>query len=203
MSPMKDNLDFLSFPMYISRMSLFDVLPASEGAIVFVGDSLTQRTQWQEFFPDRTVINRGIDSDRSIGVLKRLDHIIALKPCKIFLMVGINDVYDKKDADHILNHYESILLRIKSDLPEAILYIQSLLPVNNSVFKHPVDNEDVMCVNAKLTELAKKYSTRFIDLYSYFLQQNELDDKYTLDGCHLSGQGYLAWVEVIKPFVNE
>lgn len=198
-----ENVDFLSFPMYKSRMSLFESLPITENAIVFVGDSLTQRNQWSEFFPGETIINRGIDSDRSLGVLKRIDHIIALKPKKIFLMVGINDVYDKRDTEHILSNYEAIIQRIQTELPETKLYVQSLLPVNNSTYNHPIDNRDVEKLNEKIAELAKKYSVPFIDIYSHVLDGDELNAEYTVDGCHLSGKGYVAWVEQIKSYVLE
>ncbi|WP_062108772.1 GDSL-type esterase/lipase family protein [Bacillus niameyensis] len=200
---MNDNVEFLSFPMYVSRMDLFKVLPRSEGAIVFVGDSLTQRNQWHEFFPGLTVLNRGIDSDRSLGVLRRLDEIVTLKPKKVFLMIGINDIYDGRDSDHILANYESIITQVKSKLPDTKLYIQSLLPVNNSVFHHKIDNGVVEKLNAKLADLAKIHSVSFIDLYPHVLKNKELDENYTLDGCHLSGQGYLAWVQLIKKFVTE
>ena len=176
---MNNNVEFLSFPMYKSRMSLFEALPTAEAAVVFAGDSLTQRNQWQEFFPDKTVVNRGIDSDRSIGVLKRLDnHIMALNPKKIFLMVGINDVNDGRDMDHILANYKAIITRIKSELPKTKLYIQSLLPVNNSVFDHPINNDDVISLNTKIAGLTKVNDVTFIDLYSHFLKGNELDDTY-------------------------
>ncbi|WP_274365123.1 GDSL-type esterase/lipase family protein [Paenibacillus thermotolerans] len=198
---MNDNLDFLSFPMYMSRMSLFEALPASEGATVFVGDSLTQRNQWHEFFPGLAVLNRGIDSDRSLGVLRRLDQIIALKPASLFLMIGINDVYDRRDPNHILTNYETIIRRIKTELPGAKLFIQSLLPVNHSVYGHPVNNDDVKRMNDKLAELAEINQVVFIDLFSKVLKGGEMDEKYTVDGCHLSGQGYMAWVEIIKPFL--
>lgn len=200
---MNDNIKFLSFPMYKSRMSLFESLPTVENAVVFVGDSITQRNQWHEFFPGLTVLNRGIDSDRSLGVLKRLDHIISLKPSKIFLMIGINDINDGRDIDHILGNYESIILRIQSELPHTKLYIQSVLPVNNSVYNHKINNDHVKNVNSRLADLTAKHDVTFINIYPHVLKDNEFDEKYTVDGCHLSGEGYLAWVNLIRDYVVE
>ncbi|MCJ8008686.1 GDSL-type esterase/lipase family protein [Lederbergia wuyishanensis] len=203
MSETKENVEFLSIPMYKSRMSLFEVLPILKKGVVFVGDSLTQRNHWQEFFPAQTVLNRGIDSDRSLGVLSRLDHIVSLEPRKIFLMIGINDINDKRDIERIQKNYEAIILRIKSELPATELYIQSVLPVNNSVYNHPINNKDVKTLNMKLAELAERNTVKFIDIYPHVLKENELDEKYTVDGCHLSGQGYAAWIDFIKEYVNE
>jgi lysophospholipase L1-like esterase len=39
-------------------------------------------------------------------------------------------------------------------------------------------------------------------LYSHLADsQNQLDDRYTLDGVHLNGQAYLVWKEVIEKYV--
>lgn len=201
MSTENENLDFLSFEMYGRRLNLFESLPTTKGAIVFVGDSLTQRNQWSEFFPQEKILNRGIDSDRTIGILSRLNHIITLKPKKIFLMIGINDIFDGRDSIYI--NYESIVHRIRKVLPETTLYIQSLLPVNNSVFGHEINNEHVITLNSELEQLAKSNELTYIDLYSHVIKNNELNEQHTLDGCHLSGLGYSTWANVIRALVLE
>lgn len=193
----------ISFPTYVNRMGLFEVLPPIHDAIVFAGDSLTQRNQWSEFFGDLTVLNRGIDSDRVAALLQRLDAIISLKPRKIFLMVGINDVYDRKEAAGVLKNYESIIGRIREELPDTRLYIQSLLPVNNSVYNHPLRHEEIKDFNIRLAGLCGDHDVTFIDLYDAFLSGNEMDARYTDDGCHLTGYGYELWVKRIESFVRE
>lgn len=203
MSEMNENIDFLTFPTYQARMSLFKELPASKGSIVFVGDSLTHRNEWSESFPGLEIINRGIDSDRSVGVVKRFDQIIALEPSKIFLMIGVNDVYDYRDLDVIESNIERIIDRVKTELPDTKLYVQSILPVNNSVFKHRLDNKLVTKMNDKLVKLTTEKEIAFINLYPQFIKNDELDEIYTMDGCHLSGKGYKNWVENIRSYVVE
>ena len=71
---------------YIQRSTQFDMLPVQDTDIVFVGDSITARFEWDEYFTEYTVANRGIDSDVTEGVLNRLDTIVSQTPEKIFLM---------------------------------------------------------------------------------------------------------------------
>ncbi|MFB9327795.1 exo-alpha-sialidase [Paenibacillus aurantiacus] len=192
-----------SFPTYRNRMGLFEVLPPVRDAVVFAGDSLTQRNQWSEFFADVKVVNRGIDSDRVAALAQRLDAILALEPRKLFLMIGINDVYDGKEDAVILNHYEALLVRIKQALPATRLYVQSLLPVNNGVYHHQLQNEAIRRFNSRLAELCGRLDVPFLDLYGHFLNGNEMDAEYTDDGCHLTGRGYSRWVQLIETYVKE
>ena len=43
----------------------------------------------------------------------------------------------------------------------------------------------------------------YIDVYSALVdQKGMLDQRYTNDGLHLMGEGYLAWKEVIEKYVK-
>ena len=70
---------------YIQRSTQFELMPERNTDIVFLGDSITARFEWQEYFSDLTVANRGIDSDVTEGVLNRLDTVENQHPKKIFL----------------------------------------------------------------------------------------------------------------------
>lgn len=62
--------------------------------IVFLGDSITEKIDWHELFHNShyDILNRGIGSDTISGVINRINTIINLKPSKVFLMIGINDI---------------------------------------------------------------------------------------------------------------
>ena len=64
--------------------------------MVFLGDSITQKIEWADFFPGLTVANRGIGYDTTGGALARLDSVIALKPSIVSCMLGINDIAQQK-----------------------------------------------------------------------------------------------------------
>ncbi|WP_226555913.1 GDSL-type esterase/lipase family protein [Priestia aryabhattai] len=185
-------------PQYIGRTGLFKQLTISENSIVFLGDSLTQRSEWNEMFNSNKIVNRGIESDTTEGVLHRLDSITAAKPSKIFLMIGINDLRTGKEVNSVVKNYSKILEIIHTKSPDTEIYVQSILPVNNKVVGNIVDNNDVIKINKHLNKLAKKYDYRYIDLYSKVSQDNQLKSDLTIDGIHLKGKGYKVWKHSIE-----
>lgn len=89
---------------YVQRTSLFSKLTITPKDIVFIGNSITNGTEWNELFPRKHVKNRGISGDTSEGVYDRLAPIVKGKPAKIFILIGINDISrDVKVEDIVLN----------------------------------------------------------------------------------------------------
>ncbi|MFD1707465.1 GDSL-type esterase/lipase family protein [Siminovitchia sediminis] len=190
----------LQFHSY-ERTTLFDELPIPTDATVFLGDSLTFRTEWSELFPEKTVINRGIGGDTTEGVLERLDDVTQADPKQIFLLIGVNDLKRKSVASTIHN-YERIVQRIQTESPETELFIQSLLPVDNHKYGDVVSNDKIRQLNKELRLLAEDFGVTFIDLYSVFEENGQLPEMYTADGIHLTGKGYILWRETIKEYVR-
>lgn len=185
---------------YIQRESMFEISPATEADIVFVGDSITARGEWQEFFPDKVVLNRGIDSDVTEGVYNRLSVIIEAKPEKLFLMIGINDLRQKIPNETTLDYYEKILDTLQSSLPECEIYVQSVLPVNSST---GIPNAEVQALNKGIKELADSFNITYIDLYSLLVDENnDLPVKYSVDGVHMTGDAYEIWIDGLKPYIE-
>lgn len=185
-------------PYYQERTNLFEEIEIPKGQTIFIGDSITQRGLWDELLPESTINNRGINSDTTIGVLNRLDDIIESKPEEVFIMIGVNDLFENKTVEEILGNYQGILKRFKSESPNTIIYIQSVLPVNNEVYGDAIDNEDVKQLNSKLKDLAASSGNKFIDVYSQVSNDDQLEEGLTIDGIHLNGKGYDVWKEVLK-----
>lgn len=191
-----NSYDYKNNAQYTQRQSLFEVAPKETADLVFVGDSITARGEWQEFFPDQKVLNRGIDSDVTEGVLNRLDVIINASPKQIFLMIGINDIRQNIPQATSLAHYEEIIKHLKEALPDTELYIQSILPIGANT---GMSNKDVEAFNQELEKLALEYNLTYIDLYSKFLDHTGfLPTSYSIDGVHLTGEGYTIWIDEIK-----
>lgn len=189
------------WPFVLNRRETFEVLPPREGCIMFIGDSITQRNEWAEMFNNPNIINRGIDSDRLTWLDHRMPNLLANKPSKIFIKIGINDIYDGKRANQMREEYQVILNQLKS-LEGCQVYVQSCLPVNNTTYAHPIDNTVVQSVNEMLEELVATYGYNYINLYDHFVNENnELKSDYTRDGAHLNGAGYLVWKEQIEKYI--
>lgn len=181
------------------RETMFEALQPKNIDAVFIGDSITEKGNWNEFFPNIKTANRGIGSDTTEGILKRLDNIISLNPKKVFIMVGVNDLALNIKKDTIINNYDSIIKTLKTKIPNTALYIQSVLPVNSSGSK--INNQDIDNLNIRIKELANKYSFDYIDINSKLKENEQLNNDYTIDGIHLKGNAYEIWVNNIKFFI--
>jgi hypothetical protein len=77
---------------YSRRVSHFNNLPVKKGAIIFIGDSITEQCNWSELFDNPDIINRGIGGDVVDGVAKRIEFLKTSEPAALFLMIGINNL---------------------------------------------------------------------------------------------------------------
>lgn len=168
-------------------------------AVYFVGDSLTYRHQWQDDFPKNTIVNKGINADKSSDVLKRLDEITTAHPKKIFIMIGINDLMKRKRGKEVLDNYEVILKKITKSSPNTEIYVQGLLPIRRNV---ELKNKDIIEFNKKLKIVTMKYQGHYVDLHSLLIEDGKLAERYTNDGLHLTSLGYQVWINALKPHMN-
>lgn len=186
------------------RIALFNEEPMMKGKIIFLGDSITEFGNWNQLLQDSTVINRGISGDITFGVLNRLDEVIAHQPSKLFIKIGINDISKDIPDEVIVENIFTIVQRVKTGAPKTQIFVQSILPTNDSVkTNHPNafnKNEHVITVNNQLKHNAKKIGFTFIDLYKEFRdREGKLDVRYASnDGLHLNDAGYQRWVETLK-----
>jgi len=191
------------------RQSLFKALVEHSGqsSLVFLGDSITEFCEWDELLGVKA-INRGISGDTTSDVLNRLDTVTAIHPSSVFLMVGINDAGHQVKVQTATDNYRDIIRRIHASSPNTIIYAQTVLPVNSSLADAWLGrgrgvemNEWVRSMNQNIRDLSDGKTVIFVDLYSAFLSNGELDPEYTFDGVHVNGNGYLLWKRTISPFL--
>lgn len=183
------------------RVSLFLVSPDDENEIIFLGDSITEGGNWGELFSNPYVKNRGIGGDNTEGLLERLDEVTESSPEKIFINIGINDIALGTSIENICLNYEAIVKQIKQTSPSTKLYIQSVLPTNSRPERN---NNSIQTLNERLKILAAKYKILYIDLHKHFIDSSHsLDMKYSFDGLHLNGEGYLVWKNIVEKYVVE
>jgi lysophospholipase L1-like esterase len=188
---------------YINRVNQFESLPLNAGAIVMLGDSLTDTGEWQEYFPDRKILNRGISGDNTYGILNRLDPIIAIKPDKVFIMTGTNDVFWGSNNKAILQRFQQIIDKLMKQSPITKIIIQSV-PYFTAKPKgeyRSLNNRTIYNLNAELKELANGKGLTFVDVTTPLSDGVKLNSAYTTDGIHLNGAGYSIWAQTIKPYM--
>lgn len=184
---------------YIDRVTTFMNSSCGYGKIIFLGDSITDICEWSELLNNPNVLNRGISGDTTDGVINRLKEVIRLKPSKIFIMLGINDIGKCRSNESIIEDYKKILTTIKRELPGTKIYVQSVLPINKDKFKTHTNDEEIIKFNAELIKLCRESKIYYVDLYSKFVTAgNKLNPEFTTGGLHLNGKGYIVWKEMIE-----
>lgn len=193
--------------LYYQRASLFDMLPVDSNSIVMLGNSLTHGCEWHELFGMPNVLNRGINGDIVQGIRERIQPIVKGHPKKIFLLTGVNDVSHNLTADSIVEALGSLISYIREQTPETKLYVESLLPINNSFkrYKNIFGKEQVICdINAKLESVVKSKGATWINVYPAFCdEESNLRSDLTNDGLHLLGPGYMIWRDLLLPYILE
>lgn len=189
---------------YARRVEQFAREPQSQGRIVFLGNSITEIGNWKELTGDSTVLNRGIGGDITYGVLQRIAQVTALRPSKVFLLIGINDIGKDIPPAMIVHNIGQIVNRIRQESPSTRIILQTILPVNPDVKgfpQHYDKNDKVIQANALLRKLAAEKGLPLVDLYAAFSdQQGYLRKELTGDGLHLTpnGDGYRQWVALLR-----
>ena len=191
------------FSGYTQRLEMFKKMPIAKRSIVFLGNSLTEAGRWKDIAPELPILNRGISGDISFGVYARLDEIVRHQPQKIFLMIGVNDLKRNIPTEYIIQNYKRIVEEIKRESPKTKIYLNSILPVNNSKLLasfQAVKNEDIRTLNVALKSIsAANKGVDYIDLYPILSDSNgELRAELTPDGIHLEVSAYVQFVQYLK-----
>lgn len=176
---------------------------AVNGATVFAGDSITELFDINEHFNGFRVYNRGISGDTSAQLLARLSNqVISLKPSKVVLLIGTNDIAKGVPTDTIRDNVAEIIYQLSAQVKDIKIYLLSVLPINGKIITNR-GNDIIQELNAKLRPLAVG-STKYIDIYDSFADATGiLNPLYTYDGLHLGYQGYIHLKTLLLPYIAE
>jgi predicted alpha-1,2-mannosidase len=188
---------------YYHKKEHFETLPDTPDEIIFLGNSITDGAEWFELFDGNPNIkNRGIGGDDTDGVLGRLTEITRSQPKQVFIMIGTNDLAFGKSVDYVVANLKKIIAQIQKDTPNTEIIMQSVLPVEDAVhWTRP--NASILEINKQLKSHCDEIGLIYIDLVPTFSDENgKLSKKYSIDGLHVNGLGYLEWVKIIKPYIK-
>lgn len=184
---------------------------AAKGGIVFAGDSITEYFPVYELFAsDQSVLNRGIGGITSKQLLEKLGaHVLELMPKKLVLLIGTNDLGQGFDAERIVERIQQICEQATEKCHGVEIYLLSLLPVS-ALPQHAQsvgirDNLSIQVVNRSLKMMAGLLpEVVYLDIYSHFTDEDgNLDDRFTVDGLHLSVEGYLLMKKLLDPYLKD
>src|SRR6476660_6151380 len=107
---------------YQLKVDQFRSFPNSKNDVIFLGNSITAGTDWNELLRLPQARNRGISGDITFGVLERLDEVTEGKPAKIFILIGINDVSRNIPDSVIIANYHRMIDRIRKASSATRIY---------------------------------------------------------------------------------
>lgn len=188
---------------YINAIEEFKNNPLKLNDIVFLGNSITAGGKnWSQRLKHPNIRNRGIGGDVTDGIFGRLEEIVYFKPKAVFLLIGINDLWNNgspniPSPEYIGANIIKIARYIKKRCAESQIYVQTILPIHKEIFK-----ENINKVN-EIIKSGKSDVFKVIDLYSVFANEDGLmENNFTIDGVHLNEKGYEKWTEFIKPIIS-
>ncbi len=169
---------------------------------LFFGDSITTDGDFQDRFPELTVVNLGVYGDTLADLLRRVPQVRAERPARVFLMGGINSLRNTNAAD-CLAQYETLLDALKDACPEAEIFVQSLLPVSSDIEDLlGCSNETIRSFNAALEEVAAEKGCVYVDVWSAYAAGGQMDPGMTRDGLHLNFNAYGPWADLLRPYLD-
>lgn len=193
---------------YYKRFLQFsDEAPITGKDIVMVGNSLTENGgDWGVRLKKKNLRNRGIIGDEAMGIYDRLHQILPGAPEKLFLMTGVNDVSHDLSTDSVVALITKVIEKIQADSPRTKLYLQSLLPINESFGRYKTMTGKTTLIpeiNIQLKALAKEKGIPFINLFPLFTEKgtNVMRKELTTDGLHLTEEGYRIWSKALKKYM--
>jgi lysophospholipase L1-like esterase len=188
--------------LWIQRRAEFAKRSAAEsGAVVFLGDSITQG--WGDDFrgdlAPMKVANRGISGDTTRGMLIRLDEdVLRLNPAAVVMLMGTNDLEEKAEPETIAANVRLILDRLKAHREDMPVVICQVFPSSSSKSR-PADK-----IN-KLNELVAKSvqgdrQITVVDTWTLFANdQGDAKKEEFPDLLHPNALGYAKWKAALWP----
>jgi lysophospholipase L1-like esterase len=182
------------------REAHFEAVPVASGRAVFLGDSITEMTDWGDWFPELRTINRGIGGQAICDLLPRL-HTALIEPKVISLMIGTNDLHGlgkSSKVEDIADQMGGLVQKIQSMAPSATLLVNSITPRSAHFRDH------IVRLNQCYRQIAEESGSLHVDLWPAFAgPDGGIRPELTTDGLHLSVAGYKAWTDLLRPYLSE
>lgn len=180
--------------------------------VLFVGDSITEGIKLYDVMNNATVLsNTGVNLgslytkaciDTADGRTVSIMEASALyNPGKIYLLMGINSI--ASDEESFREAYGRVVDTLVSQHPNAILYIQSILPVTADYEKRAsavADNAKIDRYNAIIKELAAEKGVYYLNVAEIFKDADGClpSEASPKDGIHFGSAWYRKWFDYLR-----
>ena len=133
---------------------------------------------------------------------KYLDQLKTLNPDMIFLCYGLNDVGlgQWPDADDYVKDYAKVVKKLQKALPDATIYINSILPAVGVGLDADPDYPRIDEYNDALQKMCEEEGWPYIDNTQLAKEHENL---YQEDGLHVETEFYKYWAANMMTEVEE
>jgi lysophospholipase L1-like esterase len=182
------------------RTSWFHDTEADQGAVVFLGDSITHGwSNLPNVFPELKIANRGISGDTTRGMLIRLDEdVLALNPSAVVMLMGTNDLTDDATAEQIAGNVKLMFDAFEAHNPKMPIILCRVFP---SSPKKDRTAEAIQEINSQLAAIARG-DERITVLDTWTLFANEAGNakiEEFPDLLHPNELGRAKWAAALRP----
>ena len=194
----------------------FAAVPESEAVgddyfadAAFIGDSRTQGLRLYSGLKDTNwLCSVGLTVETAAtekfsvadGKYTALDALGVLKPAKVYIMLGLNEL-GWKSEDIFIEKYAAIIDAALAANQDCLVYVQSILPVSAAKDAGGTwcNNANVNARNERLKELAEEKGVYYLDVASAFRGEDGcLPAGDTPDGIHLTPGLCVSWLDYLK-----
>lgn len=172
-----------------------------QGAVVFLGDSITQG--WGDdmgaSFGPLKVANRGISGDTTRGMLLRLERdVLALHPRAVVMLMGTNDLEEGDDARDLASNVREIVRRLVRQDPEMPILLCKVFPSSQTMRRSA---KDIRRINRLCANYVKRIpQVTVLDTWSIFANEDGDATRAEFpDLLHPNEQGYKKWADALRP----
>ncbi len=179
-----------------ARLELLDSLAAPEGAVVLLGDSITDFGEWAELLPERVVANRGVGGETSAELRERVARTI-ISPSAVSVLIGTNDLTGGTSVAEIVDNIDNILTAINRKAPGVPIILNAVMPRAAKYAR------EIRALNEWLHSLAQRHGVLFLDMWSELADASgEIQKQYSFDRLHLRADAYALWAERLEQLLS-
>jgi len=145
--------------------------------------------------PDWEVLNHGVNGERSDQIAARFERdVIAHKPSAVVIIAGVNDVYQGRDAAHVIKQLTA-MYRQAADAQIPVL-AGTIVPYNTAT---PEQNGRMRQINDWI-----RGNIAFADTRAAVAAPGDPDRLFdSPDGLHPSAEGYRRMADVIRAALKQ
>ena len=170
--------------------------PPPQGALLFIGSSNIRmwKTLAQDL-PGHAVINRGFGGSEIADATHFAPRIVyPCKPKAVYLRSGVNDLWNGKSVDQVVEDFKAFDAALAKHLPETDLIFVSINPSIARWKQADATRE----MNRRIAEhLRDRPRRRYVETYDMVLGPDGLPrpELFVADKLHLSEEGYRLLAE--------